>query len=53
MLTSPAGHFNFVTSSGARAKFITDAIQLIEDYGFDGMYVRRSCSLLGLAVIAI
>ncbi|KAH6904293.1 glycosyl hydrolases family 18-domain-containing protein [Coprinopsis sp. MPI-PUGE-AT-0042] len=34
---SQSGHFNFVTNSGARAKFVSDAIQLIEDYGFDGI----------------
>jgi chitinase len=36
------GHFNFVTSSSARATFVNDAVKLIEDYGFDGMYVRLS-----------
>ncbi|EAU86796.2 class V chitinase ChiB1 [Coprinopsis cinerea okayama7 len=34
---SQAGHFNFVTNPTARAKFISDAVQLIEDYGFDGI----------------
>lgn len=34
---SQAGHFNFVTSPTARATFVASAVQLIEDYGFDGM----------------
>ncbi|KAJ7103739.1 glycoside hydrolase superfamily [Mycena epipterygia] len=34
---SQAGHFNFVTSATARATFVTNAVQLIEDYGFDGI----------------
>jgi chitinase len=32
------GHFNFVTNPSARATFVTNAVQLVEDYGFDGMY---------------
>jgi len=31
------GHFNFVTDPTARATFVSNAVQLIEDYGFDGM----------------
>ncbi|RDB26841.1 Chitinase 1 [Hypsizygus marmoreus] len=34
---SQAGHFNFVTSSSSRATFVTSAVQLVEDYGFDGV----------------
>ncbi|KAJ6600774.1 glycosyl hydrolases family 18-domain-containing protein [Mycena sp. CBHHK59/15] len=34
---SQAGHFGFVTSATSRATFVTDAVQLIEDYGFDGI----------------
>ncbi|KAG6836888.1 hypothetical protein H0H93_001719 [Arthromyces matolae] len=32
-----AGHFAFVTDATARATFVTNAVQLIEDYGFDGI----------------
>ncbi|KAL0064529.1 Chitinase 4 [Marasmius tenuissimus] len=34
---SQAGHFNFVTNAGARTTFVNNAVQLIEDYGFDGI----------------
>ncbi|ESK94735.1 glycoside hydrolase family 18 protein [Moniliophthora roreri MCA 2997] len=34
---SQAGHFKFVTSPTSRDKFVQTAIQLIEDYGFDGV----------------
>ncbi|KAF8634067.1 hypothetical protein AX17_004330, partial [Amanita inopinata Kibby_2008] len=34
---SQSGHFNFVTSASSRAGFISSAVQLIEDYGFDGI----------------
>ncbi|TRM60993.1 glycoside hydrolase family 18 protein [Schizophyllum amplum] len=34
---SQEGHFGFVTNDAARAQFVTDAVQLIEDYGFDGI----------------
>ncbi|KAF9524949.1 glycoside hydrolase superfamily [Crepidotus variabilis] len=34
---SQAGHFNFVTNPSARATFVSSAVQLIEDYGFDGI----------------
>jgi GH18 family chitinase len=40
------GNFNFVTSASSRATFVTTAVQLIEDYGFDGMYVYH----LGLRI---
>lgn len=33
------GHFSFVTSASARATFVANAVQLVEDYGFDGMCV--------------
>ena len=39
------GHFNFVTSSSARRKFVQDAVALVEDYGFDGMcafFIRQN-----------
>ncbi|KDR70278.1 hypothetical protein GALMADRAFT_894859 [Galerina marginata CBS 339.88] len=34
---SQAGHFNFVTSAASRATFVSSAVQLVEDYGFDGI----------------
>ncbi|KAG6873710.1 hypothetical protein C0995_012174 [Termitomyces sp. Mi166 len=34
---SQSGHFDFVTSASASATFVTSAVQLIEDYGFDGI----------------
>ncbi|KAF9465417.1 glycosyl hydrolases family 18-domain-containing protein [Collybia nuda] len=34
---SQAGHFNFVTSASSRATFVNSAVQLVEDYGFDGI----------------
>ncbi|KAF8649213.1 hypothetical protein AX16_005940 [Volvariella volvacea WC 439] len=34
---SQNGHFNFVTNPSARTNFVNSAIQLIEDYGFDGI----------------
>ncbi|THU98625.1 hypothetical protein K435DRAFT_720591 [Dendrothele bispora CBS 962.96] len=34
---SQSGHFGFVTSPTSRATFVNDAVQLIEDYGFDGV----------------
>lgn len=34
---SQSGHFNFVTNKSARTTFINSAVQLIEDYGFDGI----------------
>ncbi|KAA1477051.1 hypothetical protein DENSPDRAFT_867476 [Dentipellis sp. KUC8613] len=34
---SQEGHFSFVTSSSLRATFVQNAVQLIEDYGFDGI----------------
>lgn len=34
---SQSGHFNFVTNAGARATFISTAITLLEDNGFDGI----------------
>ena len=36
-VTYRQGHFNFVTDSGIRASFVSSAVQLIEDYGFDGV----------------
>ena len=36
---SQAGHFSFVTDAGLRQTFVSSAVQLIEDYGFDGMCV--------------
>lgn len=32
-----AGHFAFVTNAASRATFVTNAVQFIENYGFDGM----------------
>ena len=34
---SQAGHFNFVTDASKRATFVSGAVTLIEDYGFDGI----------------
>ncbi|KAK7052395.1 glycoside hydrolase superfamily [Favolaschia claudopus] len=34
---SQNGHFNFVTDAGARATFVNSAVQMVEDYGFDGI----------------
>lgn len=34
---SQAGHFNFVTDATKRATFVSSALKLIEDYGFDGI----------------
>ncbi|KAL4248233.1 glycosyl hydrolase 18 family protein [Abortiporus biennis] len=34
---SQEGHFNFVTDATKRATFVTSALKLIEDYGFDGI----------------
>lgn len=34
---SQSGHFNFVTDATKRATFVSSAVQLIEDYGFDGI----------------
>lgn len=34
---SQAGHFAFVTSESSRATFVSNAVTLIEDYGFDGI----------------
>ncbi|EJD41329.1 glycoside hydrolase family 18 and carbohydrate-binding module family 5 protein [Auricularia subglabra TFB-10046 SS5] len=34
---SQAGHFNFVTNAGARATFVSSAITLLENFGFDGI----------------
>ncbi|EGN94371.1 glycoside hydrolase family 18 protein [Serpula lacrymans var. lacrymans S7.3] len=34
---SQAGHFSFVTDATSRATFVSSAVQLIKDYGFDGI----------------
>ncbi|GJE98248.1 glycoside hydrolase family 18 protein [Phanerochaete sordida] len=34
---SQDGHFSFVTDAGKRQAFVTSALQIIEDYGFDGL----------------
>ncbi|KAF8919477.1 glycoside hydrolase family 18 and carbohydrate-binding module family 5 protein [Mucidula mucida] len=34
---SQSGHFSFVTSASSRATFVSNAVQLVEDYGFDGI----------------
>ncbi|PIL35115.1 hypothetical protein GSI_02903 [Ganoderma sinense ZZ0214-1] len=36
---SGQGHFNFVTSSSKRAAFVKSAVQMVEDYGLDGIDV--------------
>ncbi|PIL29808.1 hypothetical protein GSI_08014 [Ganoderma sinense ZZ0214-1] len=33
---SCSDHFSFITDSSKRATFVTSAVQMIEDYGFDG-----------------
>lgn len=35
---SQDNHFAFVTDAAARASFVDSAVQLVNDYGFDGMY---------------
>ncbi|KAI5827326.1 glycoside hydrolase family 18 protein [Schizophyllum commune Tattone D] len=34
---SQDGHFKFITSADSRANFVKDAVQLVEDYGLDGI----------------
>ncbi|KAF9259245.1 hypothetical protein L218DRAFT_670920 [Marasmius fiardii PR-910] len=34
---SQSGHFSFVTNPSARATFVQSAVQLVEDYGLDGI----------------
>ncbi|THH28885.1 hypothetical protein EUX98_g5303 [Antrodiella citrinella] len=34
---SQSGHFSFVTDDTKRATFVSSALQLVEDYGFDGI----------------
>ncbi|KAJ7905078.1 glycoside hydrolase superfamily [Mycena leptocephala] len=34
---SQDGHFGFVTNAAARATFVSNAVKMIEDYGFDGI----------------
>ncbi|KAJ7853507.1 glycoside hydrolase superfamily [Mycena olivaceomarginata] len=34
---SQSGHFAFVTNAAARATFVSNAVKMIEDYGFDGI----------------
>ncbi|KAH8103287.1 glycoside hydrolase family 18 protein [Cristinia sonorae] len=34
---SQSGHFNFVTDANKRATFVSSALKLVEDYGFDGI----------------
>jgi len=41
---SQDGHFAFVANPTLRATFIASAVQLIRDYGFDGMCVAPFCS---------
>ena len=35
---SQDGHFSFITDASKRATFVQDAVQLINDYAFDGLY---------------
>lgn len=37
LIVSSPGHFGFVTNAAARATFVSNAVKMIEDYGFDGM----------------
>ncbi|XP_006456110.1 hypothetical protein AGABI2DRAFT_188164 [Agaricus bisporus var. bisporus H97] len=51
---SQSGHFNFVTSASARQNFANDAVQLVKDYGLDGIdidfeYPANSAQGQGLA----
>jgi GH18 family chitinase len=41
---SQDGHFSFVTDASKRATFVSSAVQLIKDYGFDEMYMRPPAS---------
>ncbi|CAK5274236.1 unnamed protein product [Mycena citricolor] len=34
---SQSGHFEFVTNPASRANFVTNAVNMIENYGFDGI----------------
>ena len=34
---SQSGHFNFITDDTKRATFVSSALQLVKDYGFDGI----------------
>lgn len=34
---SQDGHFSFLTNSDLRGGFVASAVQLVKDYGFDGM----------------
>jgi chitinase len=34
---SQDGHFSFLTDLDLRANFVSSAVQIIKDYGFDGM----------------
>lgn len=34
---SQAGHFNFVTDATKRSTFVSGAVSMIENYGFDGI----------------
>jgi chitinase len=39
---SQAHHFDFVTDAGKRDAFVKSAVQVVEDYGFDGMCVAHA-----------
>ncbi|OCB91528.1 glycoside hydrolase family 18 and carbohydrate-binding module family 5 protein [Sanghuangporus baumii] len=34
---SQSGHFNFVTDAAKRTTFVNSAVQIVKDYGFDGI----------------
>lgn len=34
---SQEGHYDFVTDPAKRTNFVNSAVQLVEDYGFDGL----------------
>lgn len=49
---SQSGHFGFVTDTARRAKFVSSAIQLMEDNGLDGISVLIPL-LLGMGRVLI
>ncbi|KAM5540815.1 hypothetical protein V8D89_005459 [Ganoderma adspersum] len=53
---SAKGHFNFVTSASKRATFVKSAVQMVEDYGFDGIdidYEFPSSNALGTGLASL
>ena len=48
---SQSGHFGFVTDASKRSAFVTSAVTLVEDYGFDGMYTSIVLADFGSGLI--